>query len=97
LVRTRQLSRFDFLGRTYVSVREVGERYQKELKAGRPKRSLAKRAVASVQAALKTDSAQAALGGYAGAYVKHQHTSRKKKSREELKKLWRSIIETPKK
>jgi hypothetical protein len=97
LVRTRKLNRFDFLGRTYVSVREVGERYQQELKAGLPKRSVAKRAVASVRAALKTDSAQAALGGYAGAYVKHQRTSRKKKSREARKKLWRSIIETPKK
>src|SRR5205823_14143327 len=34
LVRLRKLRRFDFLGRTYVSMREVGERYQQELKVG---------------------------------------------------------------
>ena len=38
LVRLGKLKRFDFLGRTYVSVREVRERYHQELKAGRPKR-----------------------------------------------------------
>src|SRR5688572_217725 len=68
LVRLNKLSRFDFLGRTYVSVREVQDRYQQQLKAGRPKQSFIKRAVASVRAAAKTDSAQARLGGYAGAY-----------------------------
>src|SRR6266550_8472203 len=51
LVRLRKLKRFDFLGRTYVSMREVGERYQQELKVGRPRRSFPKRAVASVKAA----------------------------------------------
>src|SRR5580658_8644712 len=66
LVRLGKLRRFDFLGRTYVSVREVRERYHQELKAGRPKRGLAQSAVASVKAALKTDTAQAKLGGYAG-------------------------------
>src|SRR5882672_9529567 len=58
LVRTGKLRRFDFLGRTYVSMREVGERCQQDLKAGRPRRSVGKRAVASIKAALKTDSAQ---------------------------------------
>lgn len=70
LVRLDKLTRFDFLGRTYVSVREVRERYRQDLKAGRPKRGLAQRAVASVKAALKTDAAQAKLGGYAAPYVK---------------------------
>src|SRR3954471_1687530 len=37
LVRLGKLVRFDFLGRTYVSVREVRARYAQELKAGRPK------------------------------------------------------------
>jgi hypothetical protein len=97
LVRVGKLTRFDFLGRTYVSVREVGDRYQQELKAGRPKQSAAKRVVASVRAALKTDAAQAKLGGYAGPHVKAQHEAAKKKSREDLKKLWRGIIEGPKK
>ena len=42
LVRLGKLRRFDFLGRTYVSVREVRERYHQELKAGRPKRGIAR-------------------------------------------------------
>jgi hypothetical protein len=36
LVELGKLCRFDFLGRTYVSVREVLERRSAELKAGRP-------------------------------------------------------------
>ena len=72
LVRLGKLTRFDFLGRTYVSVREVRERYEQDVKAGRPKRGLAQRAVASVKAALKTDAAQAKLGGFAGPYEKQK-------------------------
>jgi hypothetical protein len=93
LVRLGKLKPFDFLGRRYVSMREVGERYQQELKAGRPKRGLAKRAVTSVKAAFKTDKAQAKLGGYAGPYVKARHAAAKKKTRQDLKRLWRAIIE----
>ena len=78
LVRLGKLSRFDFLGRTYVSVREVRDRHQQELKAGRPKRTLLQSAVASVEAALKTDAAQAALGGFAGPYERAKRKSRKK-------------------
>jgi hypothetical protein len=95
LVRLKKLRRFDFLGRTYVSMQEVGERYQQELKAGRPRRSIGKRAVASIKAAFKTDTAQAKLGGYAGPYVKAQHKAGKEKSREELKKVWRAITKEP--
>lgn len=97
LVRLGKLQRFDFLGRSYVSMREVGERYQEERKAGRPRRSFAKSAMASVKAALKTDKAQAKLGGFRGPYVKAQTEAAKKKSREDLKKIWRTIIEGPKK
>lgn len=79
LVRLGKLTRFDFLGRTYVSVREVRERYQQDLKAGRPKQGLAQRAVASVKAALKTDAAQAKLGGYAGPYEKAKLKQKRKK------------------
>ena len=78
LVRLGKLKRFDFLGRTYVSVREVRNRYREELKAGRPKRSIVERAVASVKAALKTDAAQAKLGGYAGAYEKAKRKGKSK-------------------
>jgi hypothetical protein len=91
LVRLGKLKRFDFLGRSYVSMREVGERYQQELKGGRPPQGTGKRAVASIKAALKTDTAQAKLGGYAGLYVKARHGAAKKKSREDLKKVWRAI------
>ena len=77
LVKLGKLKRFDFLGRTYVSVREVRERYQRELKAGRPRRGVAARALASVKAALKTDAAQAKLGGYAGPYEKRKRRQKR--------------------
>lgn len=92
LVRLGKLRPYHFLGRRYVSMREVGERYQHELKAGRPKRNVAKRAVASVKAAFKTDAAQAKLGGARGPYVKARRPAAKKKNREDLKRLWRAII-----
>jgi len=78
LVRLGKLKRFDFLGRTYVSVREVRERYHQELKAGRPKRSVVERAVASVKAALETDSSQIKLGGYGGPYEKAKRKGKAK-------------------
>jgi len=80
LVRLGKLSRFDFLNRTYVSAREVRERYRSDLKAGRPKRGIAARAVASIKAAFKTDTAQAKLGGYAGPYEKAKHKRKSKKA-----------------
>ena len=89
LVRTGKLKRFDFLGRTYVSMREVGERYQQDLKAGRPRCSIGKRAVASIRASLKTDAAQAQLGGFRGPYVRVQ--ANKQRNREELRKVWQAI------
>jgi hypothetical protein len=91
LVRLRKLKPFDFLGRRYVSMREVGQRYQQDLKAGRPGRGVGKRAVASIRAAFKTDSAQGKLGGYAGPYVRAQVRASKEKNREELRKIWQTI------
>src|SRR5439155_18260416 len=70
LVRTGKLTRFDFLGRPYVSVRQVGQRYQQDLKAGRPRLSVGRKALVGLKAALKTDRVQAKLGGYAGPYVR---------------------------
>jgi hypothetical protein len=96
LVRLGKLRRFDFLGRTYVSVQDVRKRYQQELKAGRPRRGFGKLAMASVKAAFKTDRAQAKLGGYAGPAVRAEHEAKKKKSREELRKVWREIRKGPK-
>ena len=40
LVRPKKLKPFDFLGRRYVSMREVGQRYQQDLKTGRPRRGV---------------------------------------------------------
>jgi hypothetical protein len=91
LVRTGKLTRFDFLGRSYVSMREVGQRYQQDLKAGRPPQSIGKRAAASIKAAFKTDRVQAKVGGYAGEYVRAQTRQQKEKNREELRKVWQTI------
>jgi hypothetical protein len=70
LVRLGKLTRFDYLGRTYVSVREVRVRRDKDVKAGRPKRGIIKRIAVSLKAAAKTDAIQAKLGGFAGPYEK---------------------------
>lgn len=43
LVQLGKLCRYDFLGRTYVSVNEVLERRNAELKVGRPPRSVAQK------------------------------------------------------
>ena len=40
LVQLGKLTRHDFLGRTYVSVREVLDRREADVKAGRPARSV---------------------------------------------------------
>src|SRR5256885_17227084 len=56
LVRLGKLTRFDFAGRTYVSMREIWERNKQDLKAGRPRRSLPKRIGASLKAAGQTES-----------------------------------------
>ncbi len=91
LVRLGKLTRFDFLGRTYVSMREIWERNQQELRAGRPPRPLGRKIAASLKAAVQTDSLQARLGGYAGPYGKAKHAEAKRKQREREKKLWRKF------
>src|SRR6266446_5317555 len=97
LVRQNKLTRFDFLGRTYVSMREIWERNRQELRAGRPPRPIGRRIATALKAAVQTDSLQARLGGYAGPSVRAEHKAGKKKSREELTKVWRMIKEGPKK
>lgn len=64
LVELGKLRRFDFLGRTYVSMREVRERREMDLKAGRPRRNLAQKVVASVKAAINADAGQLKQGGF---------------------------------
>lgn len=91
LVRQGKLTRFDFLGRTYVSMREIWERNRHELRAGRAPRPIGRRIAASVKAAVQTDSLQARLGGYAGPYVRQKHREAKRRSRERDRKLWETI------
>ncbi|MFN0129656.1 MAG: hypothetical protein ACKV19_23575 [Verrucomicrobiales bacterium] len=72
LVRLGKLSRFDFMGRTYVSMKEVRARTKMELQVGRPKRSLVQKVVISLKAAAETDSLQLKHGGFAGPYERHK-------------------------
>lgn len=96
LVRLGKLTDFTFLGRKYVSMREITERNKQELKAGRPPWSMGKRVAASLKAAVKTDRVQAKLGGYAGPSVRAKHKAGKEKSREDIRKVWRAITKGPK-
>ena len=93
LVRLGKLTDFVFLGRKYVSMREVWERNTQELKAGRPPRSAGQRIAAQLKAAVKTDSAQTSLGGYAGSYFKKQREEANERRRAEFKKKWHEILE----
>lgn len=97
LVRLGKLRRFDFAGRTYVSMREIWDRNKQELSAGRPRRTKAKEVIDSLKATIKTDKLQARLGGYAGPYHKRRGQDRKKKQREERKELWKTVREIHKK
>jgi hypothetical protein len=84
LVRLGKFKRFDFMGRTYVSMREVRERLQSETKAGRPPLSKGKAIVASLKAAVKHDMAQVRLGGFQGPYEK----KRREEARRKRKGKW---------
>ena len=66
LVRTGKLTRFDFLGRPYVSMREVGQRYQQDLKAGRPRRSVGRNALRRAEGCLKNRSGSGEIGRLCG-------------------------------
>ena len=91
LVKLGKLTRFDFLGRTYVSMREIWERNQQELRAGRAPHPIGRKIAASLKAAVQTDSLQARLGGYAGPYVRERQREAKRRDRERNRKLWETI------
>jgi hypothetical protein len=93
LVRLGKLTDFCFLGRKYVSMREIWERNKQELKAGRPPRAAGQGLAASLKAAVKTDSAQARLGGYAGSYFKKKQEEAKERQLAEFRKKWHEIKE----
>jgi hypothetical protein len=104
LVRLGKLSRFDFAGRTYVSMREIWQRNQETLKAGRPIRSGVRRAAASLKAAANHDMLQIRLGGFAGPYHKLKERERKAKliedrikRREKYRAKWRELRDAHKK
>lgn len=92
LVRLGKLADFTFLGRKYVSMREVWARNELELQAGRPRRSIVKRVGASLKAAVKSDSLQFQQGGFAGPYQRKLYRDRKRKQRERDKAFLRKVI-----
>ena len=61
LVETGNFRRFEFLGRTYVSLREVMERRNADIKAGRPPRRGVERVKKTVQFIAKADLPNTAL------------------------------------
>ncbi len=61
LVELGRLTRLDFLGRTYVSVREVLERREADVKAGRPARSIPQRIRAAARVMGNYDPVNAAI------------------------------------
>lgn len=79
LVKLGKLTDFEFLGRKYVSMRELWERNRQDLKAGRPPRPAGKRLAAQVKAALKHDSLQVRQGGFQGPYQRKLREEQKKK------------------
>jgi len=61
LVELGKLERYDFLGRTYVSVSEVLARREADVKAGRPVRSIGKRLSVAAKLVAKYDLVNAAV------------------------------------
>jgi|SRR5882724_1291082 len=61
LVELGKLCRYDFLGRTYVSVQEVLERRNAEVKAGRPRRSVAQKIRTAAKILGNYDAVNAAI------------------------------------
>jgi hypothetical protein len=92
LVRLGKLTDFAFLGRKYVSMRELRARADQELKAGRPPRSRAQQLGASLKAAVKHDALQIRQGGFQGPYHRKLERERKQKQREADKALVKKIF-----
>lgn len=92
LVRLGKLSDFTFLGRKYVSMREVCDRSKQDLKAGRPPRPMGQGFPGQSRAAAKKD-AQASLAEHAESYFKKQREAANERRRAEFRKKWREILE----
>jgi hypothetical protein len=91
LVRQEKLTLFEFLGRRYVSVKEIRARYKEGLKAGFLPLTKGQQVMASLKAAEKTDVNRARLGGYAGPYVKKKWADQKAKRCADSKRRWREF------
>ena len=63
LVNLGLLKRYDFLGRTYVSVKAVMERQNADVGAGRPRRGKLKSLAVAAKVVARSDPAQWAQGG----------------------------------
>jgi hypothetical protein len=95
LVRLRKLTDFAFLGRKYVSMREIWDRNKQDLKAGRPPRPMGQCFPEQSKAAAKTD-AQTSVREYAASYFKKQREAANERRRAEFRKKWREILEVRK-
>ena len=73
LVELGKLTRYDFLGRTYVSAREVRARREMDLKAGRPARDTLGKLKMTEKAVAQFDAAQWAV------IATHKEPKKKKK------------------
>ena len=87
LVRLGKLTDFTFLGRKYVSMREIWDRNKQDLKAGRPSHPMGQRFPGQAKAAARTD------GQYAASYFKKQREAANEKRRAEFWKKWRVTLE----
>ena len=92
LVRLGKLTDFTFLGRKYVSIREVCGGSKQDLKAGRPPRPSGQRLPEQAKATAKTD-AQASVGEYAASYFKKQREAANERRRAEFWNKWHGILE----
>jgi hypothetical protein len=79
LMKLGILSRFEFFDGIYLSFREIKNRRDQEIKAGRPKRGLIQKVMTGLKAGALTDKHQLKQGGYAGPYVQAQEVRRRKK------------------
>jgi len=92
LVRRGKLTAFTFLGRKYVSMREVCGRSEQDLKAGRPLGPMMLQFPGQPKAAAKTNE-QRSLGEYPGSYFKKQREAANERRLAEFRKKWHEILE----
>jgi predicted XRE-type DNA-binding protein len=78
LVRLEKLKKFEFLGRPYVSLNQVCERADQDLRAGRPRRSIGQRVANTVIVLTKTDSVQARAAAVPGPKTRRKKERKQK-------------------